>query len=416
MQGRLTPNPRAKKETVKTKEAFMVIRSQTTHLSSKSLSGPSSEPEAHKASTVVLHDSKPYDMSYVTELQDVLNSGQKILKTEVTILSRFSTTDQSDSKNDGLISNTTTQIRNPGSFQELENNVASFSERKPTGSATLFHLQANGLTLNFLKEKALQEFDGSLPQHFLFQDGMYYRLLTDHLGRTNKQLIVPNPGTQFLTSVLKKLYQILNIKTKRTSPNHPETDGQSERFNEILISMLHKYVGTSTNDWHKFILFILFAYRKTTHAYSGFGPLDQLYGRPFVESSIRNSYSWSPGPTERIMEDKTAEDLIIVAKYSTDAREIIKNLQFCHKNKSNRSKKTSDDAEIIFLDDNDIQLYDTFAKLVRLTKNLYTDEDFKEFPSLRPIKESVTNDETSSVKEELQPVLSSMNHATKTRV
>ena len=177
---------------MKTKEAFMVIRSQTTHLSSKSLSGPSSEPEAHKASTVVLHDSKPYDMSYVTELQDVLNSGQKILKTEVTILSRFSTTDQSDSKNDGLISNTTTQIRNPGSFQELENNVASFSERKPTGSATLFHLQANGLTLNFLKEKALQEFDGSLPQHFLFQDGMYYRLLTDHLGRTNKQLIVPS--------------------------------------------------------------------------------------------------------------------------------------------------------------------------------------------------------------------------------
>ncbi|KAK2722030.1 hypothetical protein QYM36_002551 [Artemia franciscana] len=137
---------------VKTKEAFMVIRSQPTHTSSKSLSGPSSEPEVHKALTVFLHDSKPYDISSVTELQDVLNSGQKILKTEVTILPRFSATDQSDYKNDGPISNTKTQIRNPGSAQELDNSVASCSERKQTGSATLSDLQANRLALNPLDE------------------------------------------------------------------------------------------------------------------------------------------------------------------------------------------------------------------------------------------------------------------------
>ncbi|KAK2722122.1 hypothetical protein QYM36_002616 [Artemia franciscana] len=106
--------------------------------------------------------------------------------------------------------------------------------------------------------------------------------------------------------------------------------------------------------------------------------------------------------------DTLAEHLIHLSEISS--------LTFLLTRKTLKIRNRKNDAEIIILDDEDIHLYDTFAKIVRLAKNLYTDEDFKDFPSLRPIKESVTNDEASSVTEELQPVLSSMNHATKTRL
>ncbi|XP_065557536.1 uncharacterized protein LOC136025432 [Artemia franciscana] len=74
----------------------------------------------------------------------------------------------------------------------------------------------------------------------------------------------------------------------------------------------------------------------------------------------------------------------------------------------------SGDANLIILEDDDIQLEEMFAKLVSIAESFYTDEDFEDFPKLEPIEESVTNEKVSSTAEEIQSVLLTMNHTTKT--
>ncbi|KAK2717562.1 hypothetical protein QYM36_006373 [Artemia franciscana] len=112
-------------------------------------------------------------------------------------------------------------------------------------------------------------------------------------------IIFTDQGTQFLSSVLKKLYQVLNIKPIRTSLYHLEMDGRTEGFDGTLISIPYKCVGTLSNDWYQLMPFLLFAYRETTHPHIE----KQLYGQNIrgVLDLMHEEYK-----------DKTKEDPIII--------------------------------------------------------------------------------------------------------
>ncbi len=49
-------------------------------------------------------------------------------------------------------------------------------------------------------------------------------------------------GTAFMSRTLKELYELLGIKSIRTSVYHPQTDGLVERFNRTLKNMVRKFV------------------------------------------------------------------------------------------------------------------------------------------------------------------------------
>ncbi len=53
----------------------------------------------------------------------------------------------------------------------------------------------------------------------------------------------------FESEVMKKVFQILVVTKLRTSPYHPQTDGQVERFNCTLKGILISYVNDDHNDW-----------------------------------------------------------------------------------------------------------------------------------------------------------------------
>ena len=46
--------------------------------------------------------------------------------------------------------------------------------------------------------------------------------------------ILSDQGTNFMSQLLKELYNLLQIHQIRTSPYHPQTDGLVERFNRTL--------------------------------------------------------------------------------------------------------------------------------------------------------------------------------------
>ncbi|XP_068069442.1 uncharacterized protein isoform X2 [Danio rerio] len=90
--------------------------------------------------------------------------------------------------------------------------------------------------------------------------------------------ILTDQGTNFMSTLLKQVYQLLGIKSLRTTPYHPQTDGLTERFNQTLKQMLRKFVDETGKNWDQWLPYILFAYREVPQASTGFSPFELLYG------------------------------------------------------------------------------------------------------------------------------------------
>lgn len=91
--------------------------------------------------------------------------------------------------------------------------------------------------------------------------------------------VITDQGTNFLSLLLKQVYQLLGIKGIRTTPYHPQTDGLVERFNQTLKNMLRRFVSQTGADWDQWLPYLLFAYREVPQASTGFSPFELLYGR-----------------------------------------------------------------------------------------------------------------------------------------
>lgn len=90
--------------------------------------------------------------------------------------------------------------------------------------------------------------------------------------------ILTDQGTNFMSTLLKQVYQLLGIRSLRTTAYHPQTDGLTERFNQTLKQMLRKFVNNTGTDWDQWLPYLLFAYREVPQASTGFSPFELLYG------------------------------------------------------------------------------------------------------------------------------------------
>ena len=85
--------------------------------------------------------------------------------------------------------------------------------------------------------------------------------------------ILTDCGTNFTSRLMKELYSLLQVKSIRISPYHPQTDG---RVNGTMKSMLRKVVQKFDKQWDKALPYLMFAYREES---TGFSPFELLYGR-----------------------------------------------------------------------------------------------------------------------------------------
>jgi len=90
--------------------------------------------------------------------------------------------------------------------------------------------------------------------------------------------ILTDQGANFMSSLLAEVYKLLNVKSIRTSPYHPQTDGLVERFNQTLKGMIRKVAKKDGKDWDQLLPYLLFAYRKVSQASTGFSPIELLHG------------------------------------------------------------------------------------------------------------------------------------------
>lgn len=81
-----------------------------------------------------------------------------------------------------------------------------------------------------------------------------------------------------ISRVFKSVCKLLQVTKTWTTPYHPASNGQIERFNRTLLQMIQCYVDQNQKNWDEQLSLLASAYRSSQHAITGFEP-NMMLGR-----------------------------------------------------------------------------------------------------------------------------------------
>ena len=90
--------------------------------------------------------------------------------------------------------------------------------------------------------------------------------------------IITDKDPRFASDFIKELNTILGIKTKISTPYHPQTDGQTERVNQELEQYLRLFIERRQEDWPEWLALAEFAYNNKVHTSTRVSPFFANYG------------------------------------------------------------------------------------------------------------------------------------------
>ena len=98
-----------------------------------------------------------------------------------------------------------------------------------------------------------------------------------HYGFPDK--IISDQGQKFESELLANLCELAGVQKLRTTPYHPQTNGQCERFNSTLLNMLGTLTPETKKDWKTYVPAMVHAYNCTRNTATGYSPYYLLFGR-----------------------------------------------------------------------------------------------------------------------------------------
>ena len=115
--------------------------------------------------------------------------------------------------------------------------------------------------------------------------------------------IVSDRGTQFTSYFWRKLHESMDTKLNFSSAYHPQTDGQTERTNQILEDMLSAYALQYGTIWDKGLSYAEFSYNNSYQKSIKMAPFEALYGR-----KCRTPLFWNQTGESQVFGPKILKD------------------------------------------------------------------------------------------------------------
>ena len=106
----------------------------------------------------------------------------------------------------------------------------------------------------------------ALVNEWIFKYGAPRRLLSDN-------------GSQFISDIFQRVCSLLRVHNALTMTYHPQTNGQTERFNRSLTAMLRCYVEDHPQDWCAYVRALTYAYNTSVHRGIDAAPFDLVLSR-----------------------------------------------------------------------------------------------------------------------------------------
>ena len=91
--------------------------------------------------------------------------------------------------------------------------------------------------------------------------------------------ILSDQGGNFESKLIKQLCKLSGVTKLRTTPYRPQTNGQCERFNRTLISMLGTLDPRLKDKWPEMLPTLTFAYNALRSTATGYSPYYLMFGR-----------------------------------------------------------------------------------------------------------------------------------------
>jgi hypothetical protein len=91
--------------------------------------------------------------------------------------------------------------------------------------------------------------------------------------------IVSDRGSEFTSKFWEKLHESMDTKLNFSSAYHPQTDGQTERTNQIVEDMLRACALKNGKSWDKSLPYAEFSYNNSYQAIIKMAQFEALYGR-----------------------------------------------------------------------------------------------------------------------------------------
>ena len=91
--------------------------------------------------------------------------------------------------------------------------------------------------------------------------------------------VLTDKGTNFTSKFMLEVHRSLGIRSRMTTAYHPQTNGQTERFNRTIVSAMRKFVADHPKDWDLYTDALTFSYNCHVHTSTGVAPFELTLSR-----------------------------------------------------------------------------------------------------------------------------------------
>ncbi|MCO5563938.1 hypothetical protein L7F22_017590 [Adiantum nelumboides] len=92
------------------------------------------------------------------------------------------------------------------------------------------------------------------------------------------ETIVSDRNPRFTSLFLKAIWANIGMRLQFSSSFHPQTDGQSEIANSMVLDLLKSYISDQKTQWERCLPLVKFAYNNTIHSSTGKAPFEIVEG------------------------------------------------------------------------------------------------------------------------------------------
>ncbi|CAF5024393.1 unnamed protein product, partial [Rotaria sp. Silwood1] len=123
----------------------------------------------------------------------------------------------------------------------------------------------------FVITKAVRDCTASTAAQFLIEEVI--------LKYGTPKCILTDNGTHFTATMMTELFKKIGITHLYSTPYHPMTNGQIERFNATMDAKIAALSNEKRTNWDEQLPFVTFNYNTTIHKTTGQIPFELIYGR-----------------------------------------------------------------------------------------------------------------------------------------